>query len=305
MIRRSLPLLLALVPATAAAQWSYRPPGELVAGSGDGREDDTVYAPGIRFPIESAPAYANSQVWGRGGSNGGGGSQCDAVNFSYPWHDNYCETRSWDMPLCPSGQGHQGQDIRAATCQNATHWVVAVDDGTITSIGSYSVYLTAPDGTRYDYLHMSDVQVAVGQHVTRGQRVGKVSNQFGDSSTTVHLHFNVRKNVEGVGFVFVPPYMSLVRAYEALLGVAGAPDAGAPPPPPDAALPADPPDAGAAASFTGDVAGGCSVGPTGLSWPLALLLLWRPRRRPCTDSSSCSRWCRSRSPRPRRCRSTR
>lgn len=302
---RRLALLVALLPASAAAQFSYRPAGELVSGSGDGREDDTVYAPGIRFPIEAAPAYANSQVWGHGGSNGGGGSQCDAVNFSYPWHDNYCETRSWDMPLCPSGQGHQGQDVRAATCQNATHWAVAVDDGTITSIGSYTVYLTAPDGTRYDYLHMSDVQVAVGQHVTRGQRVGKVSNQFGGSSTTVHLHFNIRKNVEGVGFVFVPPYMSLVRSYETLLGADPTPDAGASSPRPDAALPIDPADAGTQVALTGDVSGGCSVGPPALSWPLWLLLLWRPRRRPCTVSSSCSRSSRSRSPRLPRSRSTR
>ena len=271
-----LALLLLLVPATAAAQWSYRPAGELVSGSGTGRVDDEVYAPGIRFPIEAAPAYANSQVWGRGGSNGGGGSQCDAVNFSYPWHDNYCETRSWDMPLCPSGMGHQGQDIRAATCQNATHWAVAADDGTITSIGSYSVYLTAPDGTRYDYLHMSDVQVAVGDEVVRGERLGKVSNQFGGSSTTVHLHFNVRKNVDGVGMVFVPPYMSLVRAYEALIGVAQTPDAGAPPPGPDAARPLDPPDGGIQTVGAVEVTGGCSVGPPVLAWPLWLLLLWRP-----------------------------
>jgi MYXO-CTERM domain-containing protein len=298
-------LLLLLAPATAAAQFSYRPAGELVSGSGEGREDDEVYAPGIRFPIESAPAYANSQVWGRGGSNGGGGSQCDAVNFSYPWRDNYCEARSWDMPLCPSGTGHQGQDIRAATCQSSTHWAVAADDGVITSIGSYSVYLTAPDGTRYDYLHMSDVQVAVGDEVERGDRLGKVSNRFGDSSTTVHLHFNVRKNVEGVGMVFVPPYTSLVRAYEELIGVAPAFDAPPAPPTPDAPRPPEPPDAGVdqGAALVG-VTGGCSVGPTGLAWPLGLLLLWRARRRTCTVSSSCSRSSRSRSPRPRRSRST-
>ncbi len=217
----------ALVVAEAhAADFSYRPPGELVSGSGKGRVDEKVYAPGMRFPIENAPAYANSQVYGYGGGSGPSGSQCSTPNYSYPWRDNYCETRSWDMPLCPSGKGHQGQDIRPSTCQKDVHWAVAATDGTITNIGSYSVYLTAADGTRYDYLHMSGVTVKVGEKVKRGQRLGKVSNQFGGTPTTIHLHFNLRQNVSGVGLVYVPPYMSLVRAYEELVG---------PPPPTNAA----------------------------------------------------------------------
>lgn len=40
-----------------------------------------------------------------------------------------------------AGEGHQGQDIRAATCEKGVHWVVAATDGTITNVGSYSVYL--------------------------------------------------------------------------------------------------------------------------------------------------------------------
>lgn len=220
--------------ASAAEPFTYSPPGTLVSGSGKGRPDSKIYAPGIRFPIESGPAYANSQVWGHGGNSGPGGGQCDKENFSYPWHDNYCESRSWDMPLCPSGTGHQGQDIRAASCQKGVHWAVAAVDGTITSIGSYSVYLTSADGTRYDYLHMQDVQVKEGQQVKRGERVGKVSNQFNGEATTVHLHFNIKQNVAGVGSVYVPTYLSLVESYETLLGI-NQPDAGvdAAPPPKD------------------------------------------------------------------------
>jgi murein DD-endopeptidase MepM/ murein hydrolase activator NlpD len=172
------------------------------------------------------------------------------------------------MPLCPSGRGHQGQDIRPSTCENRVHWAVAVDDGTITSIGSYSVYLTAPDGTRYDYLHMSDVAVRVGDRVTRGQRLGKVSNQFDGTPTTIHLHFNIYKNVAGVGMVFVPTYLSLVRSYEALIGVDARPDAGAPPAP----------DAGGPAAGT-EVGGGCSVGTRPPLAALALLLFCVRRRR--------------------------
>jgi MYXO-CTERM domain-containing protein len=222
--------------AGASATFSFDPPGQLVAGSGKGRVDMNIYAPGIRFPIESGPAFANSQVWGHGGNNGPGG-QCDKENFSYPWHDNYCETRDWTMPLCPGGVGHQGQDVRAASCKAGVHPTVAVADGTITSIGSYSVYLTTADGTRFDYLHMQDVVVKEGQKVKRGDPMGKVSNQFAGSATTVHLHFNIRQNVAGVGTVFVPPYLSLMTAYHTLLGL-DPPDAGAPVTPPPTPPPA-------------------------------------------------------------------
>ena len=225
-------LALSVAPVSVHAQFTYTPPGELESPGGGatrpgaGRVDDRVYAPGMRFPIESGPAYANSQIYGHGGYMGPGGGQCTAANFAYPWHDNYCEERSWDMPLCPSGRGHQGQDIRPATCVDNTHWAVAAADGTITNIGSYSVYVTADDGTRYDYLHMepSSLVVSRGQRVTRGQRLGRVSDAFGGTSTTIHLHFNIRQNVSGVGTVYVPTYMSLVESYAALIGVAVGPD---------------------------------------------------------------------------------
>ncbi len=204
--------------ASLAAPFSYQPPGQLVAGSGTGRVDNKVYVPGMRFPIELAPAFLNSQVWGVGGSQGPSGSQCDSKNFSYPWWDNYCEKRSWKMPLCPSGTGHQGQDIRASSCDKNKHWVVATVDGKITSIGSYSVYLTANDGTIHRFLHMGSVQVSTGQSIKKGTRVGKVSNAFGGTPTTVHLHFDLKQNVSGVGSVYVPTYMSLIKGYEALIG---------------------------------------------------------------------------------------
>ncbi len=213
----------ALAPApAAAAPWGYLDPGDLEPGSGQGRVDWMVYALGMRYPIENGPSYANSQVYRPGGSQGGGGSQCDAVNYDYPWRDNYCEIRSWDMPLCPAGTGHQGQDIRAATCEKLVHANVATADGTITHIGSYSVYLTDAAGTRYDFLHGDDNMVSEGQNVSRGDPINLVSNNFGGTSTTIHLHFNIKQDVAGFGFVYVPPYMSLVQAYEELMGFANA-----------------------------------------------------------------------------------
>lgn len=297
-MRRATPIAAAVVlfalaaPARAAEPFAYEPPGELVGGSGKGRVDDKVYAPSMRFPMETGPAYANSQVWGHGGNEGPGGGQCDDENYSYPWRDNYCESRSWKMPLCPSGTGHQGQDIRAATCENKKHWVVAAVDGRITSIGSYSVYLTAPDGTRYDYLHMSDVAVQEGDQIKRGQRLGKVSNAFNGTPTTVHLHFNIRQNVAGLGSVYVPPYMSLVKSYEDLLGLTEKPkpDASAPEPRPVAPPPAatldeatlevepDPVEAEAEAGCAS--AGARAGGPTSaLAAAAALAALGAARRR--------------------------
>ncbi|MBN1945961.1 MAG: peptidoglycan DD-metalloendopeptidase family protein [Bradymonadales bacterium] len=212
--------LFAIWSGNARAQgvFSYNPPGDLVAGSGTGREDETNYVPGMRFPIESAPAYANSQVWGNGGMYGPGGSQCDEVNYSYPWWDNYCETRSWTMPLCPTGEGHQGQDIRPATCQDDMYWAVAAEDGTVTSIGTYSLYLEGQSGTLHRYLHMepTSIPVSVSSQVTRGQRLGRVSNAFGGTPTTIHLHYDINQYIDGHGNVYVPPYMALVASYQEL-----------------------------------------------------------------------------------------
>lgn len=211
-----------LVAATAGAEdFAYQPAGELVPGSGTGRSDDKVYVPGMRFPIEVAPAFLNSQVWGVGGSQGPSGGQCDTRNYSYPWYDNFCESRRWDMPLCPSGNGHQGQDMRASTCDKNIHWAVAAEDGRITSIGSYSVYLVAESGTQHRYLHMepSSLRVSVGDTVSKGEKLGRVSNAFGGTPTTIHLHYDINQFVGSLGqSVYVPTYFSLIRSYEDLIG---------------------------------------------------------------------------------------
>ncbi|MCB9566558.1 MAG: hypothetical protein H6710_04985 [Myxococcales bacterium] len=224
--------LALLAPSVAAAaEPFYSPPGELVAGSGEGRKDEKVYSPGMRFPIENGPAYPGSQVYGIGGYYGPKGSQCDPGNFSYPWHDNYCEKRSWDMPLCPAGIGHQGQDIRASTCEKGVHWTVVAHDGTVTNIpespDEYATYINGKDGIRYDYLHGEQTAVKLGQAVAMGAHVDKVSNHFGGTATSLHSHFNLKMDVAGYGFVYVPPYMSLVESYKILMGLGGKPPQGA------------------------------------------------------------------------------
>jgi murein DD-endopeptidase MepM/ murein hydrolase activator NlpD len=203
--------------------FTFEPPGELLTETGEGVKFDKIYAPGMRYPLEVAPSFPNSQVYMNGGGSGPGGGQCDKVNYSYPWRDNFCEKRSWDTPVCPSAKGHQGQDIRPATCKKGIHWAVAAEAGQITSIGSYTVTLTADSGIRYRYLHlkMDALAVALGDTVTRGQRIGLASNDFGGAATTIHLHFEIKTTVafpNGTSQIhFAPPYASLVDSYKRLL----------------------------------------------------------------------------------------
>jgi len=218
----SAPAAAPTSPAAAGSGFTHDPPGSQHATGGKAFTDPTEFAPGMRFPIDQPSAWANSQVYGHGGESGPGGGQCDSANYSYPWHDNFCEARAYKTPLCPSGNGHQGQDIRPARCVKARYVAVAAEAGTITHIGSYTVYLTAEDGRLFRYLHlqMDQLKVRVGDHVERGEPIGLVSNNFGKTATTIHLHFEIKEPVTRGGkalTTFVPPYSSLIDAYRRLL----------------------------------------------------------------------------------------
>jgi murein DD-endopeptidase MepM/ murein hydrolase activator NlpD len=206
----------------------YHAPGDLVPETGQGAADFTVYAPDIAFPVRSAPAFLNSQVNNPGGMNVAG-DQCDTRNYQFPWRDTFCENRSANRSTfnCATKRVHQGVDIRAGdpsnclaqrrlpTTDHRTIEVVAVDHGVISYVGSYSVELRA-GGRVYRYLHLNpqSLQVRIGQAVFKGQVIGHLSNAFGSTPTTLHLHFEVKQNMEGVGFTWVSPYMTLVQAYE-------------------------------------------------------------------------------------------
>ena len=208
--------------------FSYFAPGALTPGSGTGAPNQLVHAPGITFPIRTAPAYLQSMVWGFGGGVGGG-DECDSRNYTYPWRDNFCETRTSNRnsPFCPVGRIHQGQDIRVGTpseCEvlrrtpeddRMLHEVVAVEDGVVYEIGTYTVKLRS-GGQIYRYMHlnMDALQVSAGDSVLQGDVLGYVSKDFGGTPTTFHLHFEILQNTEEHGWVHVPPYLSLVEAYE-------------------------------------------------------------------------------------------
>ena len=223
-------------PEPLPVKFEYYAPGDLLPGSGFGRVDDTVYAPNMVFPIKSAPTYLNSQVYRPGG--GVGGDQCDISNYSDPWRDNFCETRTSNRttPLCSLDKVHQGQDLRTGTAteclqmraqtprERGLHDAVAVEDGIIQYIGSYSLRLKGTEtGFIYSYVHlnMRRLQVEAMQTVKAGDVIGVVSNDFGGTPTTYHLHFEIKAPVEGEGIVHVPPYTSLVSAYERREGGVG------------------------------------------------------------------------------------
>ncbi len=218
--------LVSLLPlgATATPQTetpAFMDAGDLIPGSGQGRRDASIYYPDMRFPITGAHAYANSQVYGAGGRHGGGGGggQCSPKNYSYPWRDNFCESRQWGVPMCPGGRGHQGQDIRPETCTANSHWAVAASDGIIAQIGKYSVTLQAPGGTAFRYLHLDRDSLAVHllDHVKAGQKIGRVSNNFGGAKTTIHLHFDIKDTTvvnQRKSVSYMPPYASLVASYK-------------------------------------------------------------------------------------------
>lgn len=213
--------------------FSYVRAGDLLANSGPGFEDLTVYRPDIVFPLEDA-AFLNSQVYRYGGSqgalNGMEGGQCHESSYDYPWQDTFCESRGRTQIMCPEG-GHEGVDIRPASCipqTSETYWAVAAEAGRIVGLANsrYTVKLQTEDGTLYRYLHLNMDALAVsdGDYVEKGQRIGQVSNDFFTSSgeavpTTYHLHFELYQNwapdneTEPV-FDQVNPYMTLVSAYE-------------------------------------------------------------------------------------------
>jgi murein DD-endopeptidase MepM/ murein hydrolase activator NlpD len=150
------------------------------------------------------------------------------VNYHMPWSDVFCERRTWSVPICPSGKGHQGVDIRPARCANMASTAIAAEGGVVIDTDAYvsMVKIRGDSGRIYRYLHLepTSFQVSRGQRVTLGQELGKISNLMnGAHQTTWHLHFDIQANIAstsgGAAVAFVPPYTSLVAAYRRLKGI--------------------------------------------------------------------------------------
>jgi murein DD-endopeptidase MepM/ murein hydrolase activator NlpD len=219
-------------PADLAAEFTYRPVGDIIAGSGfrklGGRADPTAYSQ-IRFPIEKTPAFVRSQSFGKR-------DKAEQPGGGYPWHDNFCESRSFEVGQCPGGFGHQGEDIRPGACPTGSEGeehcdprqqaVLAVRDGVvIRSLKQQAVIVqvnTATEHIRFRYMHMSPTSmdadgVLNGRRVEEGEKIGVVSNYLDHpNGTTRHLHFDVQVFTRD-GWLWVSPYVTLVSAYERLI----------------------------------------------------------------------------------------
>nr|WP_249816788.1 MULTISPECIES: M23 family peptidase [unclassified Bradyrhizobium] len=243
-------------PAGRSADFSYRPSGDIIPNTGyrkqGGHPDVMAYAQ-IRFPLEKAPAFVRSQSHGRR-------DRSDSPTV-YPWRDNFCESRSFEVWQCAGGYGHQGEDIRAADCpppgegrepcDPKRRGVVAVRDAiVIRSAKDQAVTLQVNSRTehiRFRYMHMNPQAlnadgVLNGRIVTEGEKIGVISNYLDHpAGTSMHLHFDVQVFTRD-GWIWVSPYVTLVSAYEHLIRARGreiGPEVAGTPQPVAHALPED------------------------------------------------------------------
>lgn len=225
-------------PDPQVSDCTFLSAGNLIPGSGTGVHDTVIWAPDIVSPFAQVKSVAKSQVYSPGGSASTGGDECSDSNFDFPHRDTFCETRSTERLSynCPKRNIHQGIDINGGTqelCQRL--WqakramqnggaadlanlipVVAVSDGRITYIGSYTVDLkpaTNPGISKFRYLHLNMRTLAVefGQLVRQGDIIGYYFDDFGGSETTFHLHLELIVVLDGIA-QYVSPYASFIQA---------------------------------------------------------------------------------------------
>jgi murein DD-endopeptidase MepM/ murein hydrolase activator NlpD len=215
-------------PTAISPAFTYRPGGDIISRSSvrrrGGRADFAAYSQ-IRFPLEKAPAAIRSQSFGR--------KRTESV---YPWRDNFCEARSFQVGQCAAGFGHQGQDIRPAPCppnsnsESACHprkqAVVAVRDGILIRAPKQQAATlqinTRNEHIRFRYMHMNPSAmdadgILSGRRVAEGEKIGVVSNYLDfPNGTSYHLHFDVQVFTRD-GWIWVNPYTTLIASYERLI----------------------------------------------------------------------------------------
>ncbi|MBR0780054.1 M23 family peptidase [Bradyrhizobium iriomotense] len=222
-------------PAARSPDFSYRPSGDIIPNTGyrnkSGHPDVIAYAQ-IRFPLEKAPAFVRSQSYAKRDRNDG--------PTAYPWRDNFCESRSFEVWQCAGGYGHQGEDIRAAECPPAGEGrepcdrkqraVVAVRDAVVIRASKDQAATlqvnSRNEHIRFRYMHMNPQTMNAdgllnGRIVAEGEKIGVVSNYLDHpAGTSMHLHFDVQVFTRD-GWIWVSPYVTLISAYERLIRARG------------------------------------------------------------------------------------
>ncbi|TYL84491.1 peptidoglycan DD-metalloendopeptidase family protein [Bradyrhizobium rifense] len=242
-------------PAARSTDFSYRPSGDIIPNTGyrkqGGHPDPMAYAQ-IRFPLDKAPAFVHSQSYAKRDNEG---------PTAYPWRDNFCESRSFEVWQCGGGYGHQGEDIRAADCPQPgdgrepcdpkQRGVVAVRDAVVIRASKDQAATlevnSRTEHIRFRYMHMNPQAlnadgVLNGRIVTEGEKIGVISNYLDHpAGTSMHLHFDVQVFTRD-GWIWVSPYVTLVSAYERLIRARGrevGPEIASSPQPVAHALPED------------------------------------------------------------------
>ena len=227
--RMDIPSELAERPLARSSDFTYRPAGDLLAGSSSrkqsGRPDPNAYSQ-ILFPLD-VPAFLHSQ------KHRTTGDKADSPSGTYPWRDNFCEARSFSVGQCPSGYGHQGEDIRPGACPLIAEGVYACDpkkqpvfavrDGVIIRSRQQQAATlqinTRNEHIRFRYMHMNPSAMDAdgllnGREVMEGEQIGVVSNYLDHpNGTSRHLHFDVQVFTRD-GWIWVNPYVTLISAYE-------------------------------------------------------------------------------------------
>jgi murein DD-endopeptidase MepM/ murein hydrolase activator NlpD len=150
-------------------------------------------AKGEPIPTPKPPkpkAKATTTKSSSGGSRSSGGS-------SRPPKTYHGGNFAWPAPGGHISQyyhyGHYGLDIDGSTGDR----IIAAASGTVTFAGwknnggGYQVWIAHGSGLYTTYNHMSSVSVGRGQHVSRGQRIGRMGAT--GFATGSHLHFEVWK----------------------------------------------------------------------------------------------------------------
>lgn len=222
-------------PAARSADFSYRPSGDIIPNTGyrkQGGHPDTMAYAQIRFPLEKAPAFVHSQSHTKRDKDDG--------LTAYPWRDNFCESRSFEVWQCSGGYGHQGEDIRAADCLSPSNGrepcdpkqrgVIAVRDAVVIRTSKDQAATlevnSRTEHIRFRYMHMNPQAlnadgVLNGRIVAEGEKIGVISNYLDHpAGTSMHLHFDVQVFTRD-GWIWVSPYVTLVSAYERLIRARG------------------------------------------------------------------------------------
>ena len=97
----------------ASPDFTYRASGDIIARSGSLKTRRSRRLHGLFADPFSPGADARSPS---ARNNSAGATRPHLVAGAYPWRDNFCEARSFNVGQCASGFGHQGQDIRPVAC---------------------------------------------------------------------------------------------------------------------------------------------------------------------------------------------